>query len=84
MFHLNAALLPCRRPLKLPVRSSRVLKNLPVNTRATALARSCGYDDVKLHGQIYIGRLESGKASHWRDIKSFLSHQRIIALGNPY
>lgn len=39
-----------------------VLKNLPINKRATALANTCGHS-CSLHGQIYIGRTQGGTAS---------------------
>jgi hypothetical protein len=37
------------------------LKSLPTNIRAVNLARQCGYGDVPLFGDMYIGRLDNYK-----------------------
>mmetsp|Transcript_19451 Transcript_19451/g.45480 ORF Transcript_19451/g.45480 Transcript_19451/m.45480 type:complete len:335 (-) Transcript_19451:37-1041(-) len=36
-----------------------VLKNLPRNQRASALAQSCGFDDVAFHGDLFVSRLDA-------------------------
>mmetsp|Transcript_11633 Transcript_11633/g.26901 ORF Transcript_11633/g.26901 Transcript_11633/m.26901 type:complete len:379 (-) Transcript_11633:189-1325(-) len=39
-----------------------VLKQLPPNPRGNALARSCGHQEAKFHGELYIGRVATRPA----------------------